>query len=282
MAIIRPAAPEPIRTGPARAAPGAFSRSPGAADPGAPAWGENLLSYWRLGWGLVWPIACAGCGRPDVGLCGTCRAVLSGPAFHVPMVGWPPGWGIWAASGYRGVPARLLIAWKERGRHDLTPALAGGLAASLSACRRAQVGESWSEPWLLVPVPSARGARRRRGRDLVAELSGHAAAVRTAGWPGPAPRVVAALHHVRKVRDQSELGRSGRRANLAGALAVRPRLRSSLLQRSCVVVDDIVTTGATAAEAARALTQAGARVVGVCCLSVTLARQGVSIDEYLD
>jgi hypothetical protein len=78
--------------------------------------GDSWRQSWRAGYGLVWPVSCAGCGRPDLPLCPACAAAVAGPAFCTPMVGWPLGWGAWAACGYRGVPARLLIAWKERGR----------------------------------------------------------------------------------------------------------------------------------------------------------------------
>ncbi|MBT0770314.1 ComF family protein [Kineosporia sp. J2-2] len=254
-------------------------------------------ALWRLGRGLVWPVACAGCGLPDVPLCATCRRAVTGPAFFQPMVGWPPGWGVWSATTYTGPAARLVPAWKERGRHDLTGPFGIGLAAALTACRASasrSVARSGrprpAEPWLVVPVPSVRGASRRRGGDLVAALARSAAGEvarhdrrhARADEASPAGlRVAQVLTHRRDVRDQGELSARARRKNLSGALAVRPSLRFALLQRGCVVLDDVVTTGATAAEAARALTGAGARVIGVCSLSVTLRREGVSTSEYL-
>lgn len=248
---------------------------------GSPETGSR--AFWRLGWGLVWPTACAGCGAPDVPLCSACGRAVSGPAFFRPMPGWPPGWGVWATTTYGGTVSRLVLSWKERGRHDLTAPFGVGLAGALNACRAAS-SEPF-EPWLVVPVPSSSGARRRRGGDLVSALSRravrHAGTAWLANGHGPPPRVVDVLSHRRVVRDQHELSARARRKNLAGALAVRPRLRFALLQRGCVIVDDVVTTGATAAEAARALTSVGARVVGVCSLSVTLRRQGVSTSEYL-
>jgi predicted amidophosphoribosyltransferase len=241
---------------------------------------SGLRTAWQAGSGLVWPVSCAGCGEPDITICPACRAAVAGPGFLTPLVGWPLGWGAWAASGYRGTAARLLIAWKERGRHDLTEPLGAGLGAAVAACREAR-GDPPQER-LLVPVPSTRAARRRRGGDLMWELAGQAARACRTDWPGPPPRPARALQHVRRVRDQAELGASGRRSNLRGALAVHPAARTSLAGRNCVVVDDIVTTGTTAAEAARALTSAGARVVGHCFLSVTLRQQGVAEEWDLD
>jgi predicted amidophosphoribosyltransferase len=273
---------------------------------------SQLRASWQAGWGLVWPVSCAGCGQRDVALCVACRAAVAGPAFRAQIAGWPPGWGAWAASSYRGVPARLIIAWKERGRHDLTRALGVGLAAAVRADRADWSSRTGpSEPWLLVPVPSTRAARRRRGADLMTELARRAAESCRQDrpgqgqlgqtwlgqpwlgqdrseqdrpehdWVGPPARSVRALRHVRRVRDQADLGASERRSNLVGALVVRSAARNLVAGRSCVVVDDVVTTGATAAEAARALTEAGAHVVGVCCLSVTLRRREVPAEGYL-
>ncbi len=128
----------------------------------------------------------------------------------------------------------------------------------------------------------SRAARRRRGSDLLGDLVRRAARECLPGWPGAPPRVVPALRHRRRVRDQSELDAGQRRANLAGALHVPSRTATALRGRECVVVDDIVTTGTTAAEAARALTAAGALVVGICSLSVTSRHSGVSADAQQD
>ncbi len=235
---------------------------------------DRFREAWRLGWGLVWPAVCAGCGAPDVALCAACRRAVTGPAFFQPVVGWPPGWGVWAAAAYGGTAARLVLSWKERGRHDLTGPFGAGMASALMACREAS--SEPASPWLLVPVPSSAGARRRRGGDLVAALARRAARLVGPAWVagghGPPPIVAPVLTHQRDVRDQGELSARARRKNLAGALALRPGLRLSLPQRGCVIVDDVVTTGATAAETARVLTSAGARVLGVCGLSVALRR----------
>lgn len=242
---------------------------------------RNLAaSGWRAGLELVWPVSCAGCGLPDVPVCPRCRAAVAGPAFLTPVVGWPLGFGAWAACGYSGSAARMVIAWKERGRVDLTGPLGVGLGAAVRACRAAH-GDPVSQ-WLLVPVPTTRVGRRQRGSDLVADLTRRAASSCRPDWIGPPPRPVQALQHVRRVRDQGALGAAGRRANLRGALAVRPAAVDLVAGRSCVVVDDVVTTGTTAGEAARALTLAGARVVGACFLSVTMRQLGVPEERDRD
>jgi predicted amidophosphoribosyltransferase len=266
--------------------------------------------------GLVWPVECPGCGCPDVAVCPRCAAQVAGPGFAAPLAGGPTGWAAWAASTYQGVPARLIVAWKERGRHELGRPLAIGLGAALRAWRESGRESSGAGPeagreaggagppgeWLVVPVPATRAARHRRGADLMADLAraavpaGFAASSRPEGplgrrrWPaspagvgapGPPPRVVTALRHVRRVHDQSDLDADQRATNLAGALAVRRSFAGVIRGRPVVVVDDIVTTGATVSEAARALTAEGARVVGICCLSVTLRRHEMPSPYHL-
>ncbi len=250
---------------------------PGQLDRAGPGQVDGAGPGWRAGLELVWPVSCAGCGLPNVPVCARCRAVVAGPAFRTPVVGWPSDFSAWAACGYRGIAARMLIAWKERGRVDLTGPLAVGLGAAVLACRTAH-GDPRA-PWLLVPVPTTWAGRRHRGGDLMADLTRRAAqACHPAScpdWTGPPPQPVRALKHVRRVQDQGALGASGRRANMRGALAVRRSATNLVAGQNCVVVDDVVTTGTTAAEAARALTSVGARVVGACFLSVTLRQLGV-------
>ena len=102
-----------------------------------------------------------------------------------------------------------------------------------------------------VPVPSSPAALRARGRDHVRELARRAAdELRAAGLA--APRSHAVLVRRGRVRDSAGLAAHERRANLAGSFAVRGRPPSGLL----VVVDDVVTSGATLTEAAAALAAA--------------------------
>jgi predicted amidophosphoribosyltransferase len=81
-------------------------------------------------------------------------------------------------------------------------------------------------------------------------------------------RTAALLVQARDVQDQAGLGTAARTINLAGALRARRRLDGL----DVVVVDDVVTTGATLAEAARALTAAGARVRGAAVVAMTVLR----------
>jgi predicted amidophosphoribosyltransferase len=125
---------------------------------------------------------------------------------------------------------------------------------------------------LLVPVPSAPRATRVRGADVVALLATVASRrLRARGRPVRAARL---LRQSRRVSDQAGLGARGRAANVAGAFAVRrPLLRGIPAGARVVVVDDVVTTGASAAEAVRVLRGHGVVVLGVAAVAWTPLRR---------
>ena len=245
--------------------------------------------------GLVLPVDCAGCGQPDVALCPGCRELLAGPARRVPG---PAGIDAWTVGRYEGPLARVVPAWKDRGRLDLSAELAVALTRSVQALLtdHGHPDRSPDHPHghppdhpldhpldhrldraCLVPVPSSRRAVRSRGQDVVADL-----ARRAARHCVPAAEAVRALRVTRILADQSGLGVSARRGNVSGAFAVRRRAVPSVRGRPCIVVDDVLTTGASAAESIRALRAIGADVLGVATVCETPLRRRLSARNGTD
>ncbi|GAA4637187.1 hypothetical protein GCM10023196_089970 [Actinoallomurus vinaceus] len=208
---------------------------------------------------LVLPQRCAGCDGADGLLCAACAALLDGPAGVSPPRPVPPGLPRpWAVAAYTGAVRRMIVAHKERGRTGLARPLGAGLAAAVLAAARDAEG-----PVLLVPVPSSRASVRRRGHDPTLRLA--RAAAREAARAGTAVSVARVLAHRRRVADQAGLTAAERAANLAGALTAQHDLRGATV----IVVDDVITTGATLAEAARALRAGGARVRAAAVVAAT-------------
>jgi orotate phosphoribosyltransferase-like protein len=90
----------------------------------------------------------------------------------------------------------------------------------------------------------------------------------TTGVPGGA-HLAPAVRLVRRTVDQAGLGAAERRANLGGAMALVPRWALAVDGAVCLVADDVVTTGATLAEAARVLRAAGAAHVTAAVIAAT-------------
>jgi predicted amidophosphoribosyltransferase len=215
--------------------------------------------------GLVVPVDCAGCSAADAALCPACRSRLRVPPVAVAVAVPAP---VWACACYEGPVARCVVAWKDRGRLDLTRPLGGALAASVAALLAACGGAPPGAVVLLVPVPSSGAALRARGTDVAAALA--RAARRELARAGVPTEVARMLRQRRRVADQAGLGAAGRRANVTGAFALRSGARPA--RRLVVVVDDVVTTGASAAEACAVLRAGGARVAGVAAVAWTPRR----------
>jgi predicted amidophosphoribosyltransferase len=212
---------------------------------------------------LVLGGSCVGCGAPGRPLCRRCRASLpmrGAPCWPTPT---PPGLALpYAAGDYAGLLKVLVNAHKEDG----VLALAAPLGAVLAAVVHDLVGADGARAALwLVPVPSRRAVVRRRGHDPLLRVS------RTAARLLRRRAVPASVHPVLRargrVRDQALLGAVERAVNLAHSMSARRvRVPPGVL---VVVVDDVITTGATAREAQRALEAAGVPVTGVAAVAAT-------------
>jgi predicted amidophosphoribosyltransferase len=215
---------------------------------------------------------CGGCRGPGGPWCRTCAATVVGPAAYADLRPWPDGLPpVSAAAVYAGPLREALVAFKDHGRWALRPTLGTALAVAVAGLLvdgslvegRAVDGAAVT----LVPVAGSPGSVRARDGDHVRELAETAA--RVLRRTGLEVRVRAALRPLRRRDDQVGLGRLARAANLGGSM--RPTAAAAGLVR-VVLVDDLVTTGSTLAEAARALRSAGCDPLGAAVVAATPTR----------
>jgi ComF family protein len=194
---------------------------------------------------------CPGCARRFVGLPAgeSCEACRGAP---------PPFEWVRAVGAYRDGLRAAIHALKFRGR----VAVATPLAALLAERGAALIGMAAAAPApidAVVPVPLHPVRFAERGFNQAELLAAPCARA----WGRPL--ATGALVRTRPTRPQTELDAAERGANVAGAFAVRRP--AALAGRRVLLVDDVLTTGATARAAARALREAGAAAVGVLVLA---------------
>jgi predicted amidophosphoribosyltransferase len=221
---------------------------------------------------LVLGSSCVGCGRAGRLLCPGCTAQLPRGTFACPPTPSPEGLAPPVAAGeYDGALRLLVNAHKESARFALAAPLGDLLAASVGAVLAAASLPGKEPPPVLVPVPSRRAVVRERGHDPLLRIARRASArLRGRGTPVSVGRL---LRVVRTVADQAGLSAQERGTNLVGSLRCRggPAVER-LAAAGVVVVDDVITTGATAREAQRALEEAGLQVLGVAVVAATRRR----------
>lgn len=245
------------------------------------------------------PVDCVCCEREDAVLCGSCarkvrqlckqpfRAEQGAPALV--EVDGTATIGVVAAGPYRDELARCLLSFKHHGQWRLAATLAPCLGKAVETAIGGRSG------YCLVPVPSSGRAYRRRGFSPVHLLLFFVSMRRMLPFcpildvleksresPTVACRQTVRTIYVRLVEDvlgrgpveqggggQKGLGRGERARRVRGSMRVKRRRAEDLSGRRCILVDDVLTTGATLAEAARAVSRAGGVVSGAVVLAAT-------------
>ncbi len=209
-------------------------------------------------WAVLMPVECAGCDAEDRGLCDECVSELQ-PAPTPRMTAG--GLEVVTALRYEGRVRRIILALKEHHRTDVAAALSRPLEVALrqsitaaSARRQGSPATPTGGRLEVTTVPTSRSSYRRRGYDPVAVLVRHT---------GFTPAAV--LTTARRTSTQKSLDSAGRASNLHGAMVAR----RALAGRVFVIIDDVLTTGATLDEAARAIRAAGGEVVGAATVAFT-------------
>ena len=228
--------------------------------PRCPLCGEGLAAHGGL-CGACWNTlaipgepACALCQRPfpeGIAAGSTCAPCLADPPRHG---------GIAAGTLYNDASRRLVLAYKHGNRMALAP-----MMARLILPKLAHVDEGW----LFVPVPLHRWRLWRRGFNQAALLARELAAGRGGQL------MVDALVRRKRTQSLGGLGRKARARALAGAIALNPARADRLKGAKIVLVDDVLTSGATSDACVSALKRAGAKVVVIACFACVL-------DEALD
>jgi len=191
------------------------------------------------------PPTCARCGAPTLQTGRT-----AGPTCQE-CEGWP-AWLLAARSAYVLHPPadRLVHQLKYRGWRTLAAPLGEAMAAV-----RLPFDPGAPDP-LVVPVPTTQRRMRERGYNQ-AELLARAFAARTGRT------VLPALRRASAAASQTALQPAARRANVAGSFRVARELKAALPGRHLLLVDDVLTTGATTLECGATLVAAGARAISV-------------------
>ena len=158
---------------------------------------------------------------------------------------------------YTPIASKIILAAKENGLQGADDLLIEAIEHVLD---KASLDRGY---FALVPVPSSKQSQRRRGRSFILDLT-KTISKRT-GIP-----VNDCLELSRRVSDQSGLTRVQRSSNMQGAFSLKT---GAILRGDAIVIDDVVTTGATLREAARALNSQGFHAFGsVCAVTACVAQ----------
>ena len=189
---------------------------------------------------LIFPSRCFGCQRLGPSICSECRSSWH-PHYYKSSLG---KFKVHSALIYTPIASRIILAAKESGQKGADELV---IQSIIHVLNKNKVDTNLAR---LVPIPSSKASQRRRGRsfmvDLVSQISERTEIP-----------MLDCLQLSRRVLDQSRLDRDQRAKNLDGAFSLSCHARGEL-----ILIDDVVTTGATLREGFRAVNSQGFQAIG--------------------
>ena len=205
---------------------------------------------------LIFPSRCIGCSQLGISICSACRSSWHPHIYLREINVMGCNYPVVSAVQYSPIASRVLLSAKEANISAADNLLTDAISHSLNYFVKHFGGS------LLISIPSRRSATRKRGRNFLSEITNEVARLSTLQIEVSKNQL---LKHARSVKDQSALNSRQRLANISGALVVPSKTIANTAFGnigSLIVVDDLITTGATLAEAIRALRTAGFEVKG--------------------
>lgn len=196
---------------------------------------------------LIFPSRCLGCRQLGIGICSQCRASWHPHIYRSNVFASGISFPVYSAVAYSLVAQKVLLGAKEAALHDADQLIHQALTHSL-AYFYSEIGIAD-----LVPIPSRKINTRKRGRDFILEQTYELS-------QQPSVQVRAILSHARRVKDQTTLNSRSREINLSQSMKCANQVESPNIP--VIIIDDLVTSGATLREAGRALSAAGYKVIG--------------------
>lgn len=205
---------------------------------------------------LIFPSRCIGCSQLGISICSNCRSSWHPHTYLREVTVEGRSYPVVSSVQYSPVASRVLLSAKESNIAAADKLLIDAISHSLTHFIKRFGGRA------LVAIPSRRSATRKRGRNFLSEITSEVARISENEISFMDTQL---LIHSRSVKDQSALNSRQRLSNISGALAVpnkfKPRNSGGNIG-PLIIVDDLITTGATLAEAIRALLAAGFEVKG--------------------
>jgi len=201
---------------------------------------------------LVFPSRCIGCSQLGISICSICRKSWHPHIYHRSIKVLDRSYPVISAIEYSPIASRVLLRAKEGNQLAADQLLVKAISHSLQYFLKNYGSGD------LVAIPSRKSATRKRGRDFMQVVTESVANIETL-------QSIQILQHQRAVRDQSKLNLQQRNLNISGAFSATrnlAKLAGTGNTGPLIIVDDLVTTGATLAEAIRALRNAGFSVIG--------------------